>query len=56
MDGIELAQEFFNYLDEEGLYDSFLNWVEEQGGNREEVDSEVTINLTTEYYPDGQEN
>lgn len=41
MDEAELAQEFLNYLNEHGLYHSFIAWEEERGYNPEQMESDI---------------
>ena len=41
MDTLEIAQEMLNYLNQEGLYTSFLNWAEERGFDTVELEGDI---------------
>ena len=41
MDKQELVQEFMNFLEETGNYHNFLDWAEQRGFDREELDNDI---------------
>ncbi len=38
----EMAQEMINYLNEMGQYTQFIDWMEERGHDRNDVESTIT--------------
>lgn len=42
MDAQEIAQEMLNFMNEFGTYQQFLDWAEERGFDKDDLENDIT--------------